>query len=101
MKRVAVPLHDDEQALLAVVHVLVQAEDANDVRPRRHPPVELHLSPRFGAVIQNLEERWENELEINDRTREASKGITFAEAAKVGFIILLSLLFSFQFTSHV
>lgn len=81
MKCVALPLHDDEQALLAVVHVLVQAEDANDVRPRRHPPVELHLSPGFGAVVQNLEERWENESEIykrkrrplNDRSRGASK----------------------------
>lgn len=54
VKRGVLPLHDDQQALLAVMHVLVQAEDRNDVRPRRHPPVELHLSSGFWAVVQNL-----------------------------------------------
>lgn len=72
MKCVALPLHDDEQALLAMVHVLVQAEDANDVRPCRHPPVELHLSPGFGAVVQNLDDRRENELEIYKKKKYVS-----------------------------
>lgn len=48
------PLHDDQQAFLPVIHVLVQADDADDVRPCRHSPVQLHLSSGLGAVIQNL-----------------------------------------------
>ena len=48
------PLHDNQQAFLAVVHVLVQADDADDVRPGGHSPVELHLSSGLGAVIKDL-----------------------------------------------
>lgn len=53
-KRGIPPLHDDQQAFLPVVHVLVQADDAHDVRPPGHAPVELHLSSGFGAVVKNL-----------------------------------------------
>lgn len=55
MKCGVLPLHDDQQALLAVMHVLVQAEDRNDVRPCWHSPVELHLPSGFGAVVEDLE----------------------------------------------
>lgn len=50
-----VPLHDDEQALLATMHVLIQAEDSDDMRPARHPPMKLHLPSRFGVVVEDLE----------------------------------------------
>ena len=58
------PLHDDEQALLPMMHVLIQAEDTDDVRPSGHPPVELHLSSGFGAVVQDLGQR-DNEYNWN------------------------------------
>lgn len=37
-----------------MIHVLIQGDDANDVRPSGHPPVELHLSSGFGAIVKNL-----------------------------------------------
>lgn len=48
------PLHDDEEAFLAMVHVLIEAEDLHDVGAPWHPPVQLHLSPRLWAIVQNL-----------------------------------------------
>ena len=51
------PLHDDEQALLALVDVLVQTEDLDDVGSSWHTPMELNLPPGFGTVVQNLTEK--------------------------------------------
>lgn len=48
-----------------MVHVLVQADDADDVGPRGHAPVELHLPPGLGAVIQNLGKQSENQSELS------------------------------------
>lgn len=59
-KKRVLPLHDDQQAFLPVIHVLVQADDADDVRACRNSPVELHLSSRLGGVIQNLGKHSEN-----------------------------------------
>lgn len=55
MCQLVLPLHDDEQTLLPVMHVLIEIQNANDVRPPRNPPVKLHFSSRFGTVVQNLE----------------------------------------------
>lgn len=50
-----------------MIHVLVQADDADDVRPRGYSPVELHLSPSLGAVVQNLRKT------IRERVRAGRK----------------------------
>lgn len=48
------PLHDDEETLLSLVHVLIQAEDADHVRTTRNPCMQLHLTAGFRCVVQNL-----------------------------------------------
>lgn len=58
----SLPLHDNQQAFLPVIHVLIQADDANDVRPSGHSPVELHLSSGFGAVVKDLGKQSEDGL---------------------------------------
>lgn len=50
------PLHDDEEAAFAVMHVLIHVQDAHDVGAARGLPVVVHLLPGLGAVIQEL---WE------------------------------------------
>lgn len=49
------PLHDDEQALPPRVQVLIDVHDAHDVWALGGPPVQLHLAPGLGAVLQHLQ----------------------------------------------
>lgn len=48
------PLHDDEETFLPLVHVLIQAEDLDDVRTSGDPPVQLNLPPGFRSVVEYL-----------------------------------------------
>lgn len=51
------PFHDDEKALLSMVHVFIQAEDPHNVGPSWHPAVQLYLPPCLWTVVQYLRDR--------------------------------------------
>lgn len=48
------PLHYDEQTCFPLVHVLIQAEDLDDVRTSGDSPVQLDLPPGFRSVVEDL-----------------------------------------------
>ena len=43
-------LHDDQQAAVGALHVLVHGVDVDDVRTGRGPPVDVHLAAGLGVV---------------------------------------------------
>ena len=49
------PLHDDQEALLPIVCVLVHVLDVDDVPAAAGPPVQVDLPPTLDIVLQNLE----------------------------------------------
>jgi len=68
------PLHDDEQAFLPLVHVLVEVEDPDDVGPSQHPEVQLNLPPGFGSVIQDLRKKNRVKIPPNNIQRAVLNG---------------------------
>lgn len=48
-------LHDDEEAPLVVVRVLVDVADVDDVLAAAGAPVQLDLPPRLGIILKHLE----------------------------------------------
>lgn len=49
-----IPFHDDEEAALAVMHILIHIYDAHNVGATRGLPVMVHLLPGLGAIVQEL-----------------------------------------------
>ena len=49
------PFHNDEEALLTVLRVLVDIDDVDNVLAAVGPPVEVDLAARLGIVLQHLE----------------------------------------------
>ena len=49
-----IPFHDDEETAFAVMHILINIQDAHDVGATRGLPVVVHLLPGLGAVVQEL-----------------------------------------------
>ena len=49
------PLHDDQEALLPIVCVLVHVLDVDDVSAPARPPVQVDLPPTLHVVLQHLE----------------------------------------------
>lgn len=47
----SIPFHDDEETALAMVHVLIHIQDADNVGAARSLPVMVYLLPGLGAVI--------------------------------------------------
>ena len=53
-KNINLPLHDHQEALLALVGVLEDVLDVDDVDTAAGPPVEVDLTTRLHIVFQNL-----------------------------------------------
>lgn len=49
------PFHDDEETLLAVIRVLVDVHDVDDVLAGRGPPMQVDLASRLRVVLEHLE----------------------------------------------
>ena len=49
------PLHDDQEALLPIVSVLVHVLDVDDVPAPAGAPVKVDLPPTLHVVLQHLE----------------------------------------------
>lgn len=62
------PLHDDEQTLFPMMHVFVQVDDTYYVWPAGHAVVQLHLTPRFGTVVEDLHRSTEEIRDVNKTT---------------------------------
>lgn len=58
----SLPFHDNEQASLAIVDVLIHVQDMDNVRAARGSPVILDLLTRLGAVVQELWRKTESKV---------------------------------------
>lgn len=50
------PLHYNKKALPALVEVLIDVNNSDDMGTRGSSPMQLHLSSRFGTVMKHLQE---------------------------------------------
>lgn len=53
------PFHDDQQAPISAVAILVHVDDVHNVAAAARPPVQLHLASGLRIIVQYLEEEQE------------------------------------------